>query len=348
MSKFIHLPILVLFTTLFLTSCSETGVKIPKDHQPFEFLSDYNLFQGDIHDLKPSEGVIPYEVNTPLFSDYALKKRFIYIPKGDTAHALEDGTIDYPNGTVLVKNFYYESGEKTNLIETRLLIKTDSKWDAYPYVWDKEQKTAKLNVSGPDVPVTFEHLGKKISFNYSVPNKNQCKNCHNSSDILEPIGPKLGNLNKMMKYVDASMNQLDYWNKKGMLSYHRNDSTPFFPPWDDNHFSLNERARSYLEVNCGHCHSPKGSASTSGLFLQYANKNLAQIGFFKSPVAAGTGSGGFDYDILPGKPDESILTYRMSSTNPGDMMPEIGRKLVHQEGVQLVKEWIKSLDTQPQ
>jgi hypothetical protein len=75
-----------------------------------------------------------------------------------------------------------------------------------------------------------------------------------------------------------------------------------------------------------------------------ANINESSVlGVGKAPVAAGKGSGGRLYSIVPGKPDESILQFRIESTHPGIMMPEVGRKLVHTEGVELVRRWIAEL-----
>ncbi len=82
---------------------------------------------------------------------------------------------------------------------------------------------------------------------------------------------------------------------------------------------------------------------TSGLNLSVAEPDPTALGILKTPVAAGRGSGGNAYDIVPGKPDESILIYRLTSTDPGDMMPELGRKTVHTESLILLKEWIRAM-----
>ena len=121
------------------------------------------------------------------------------------------------------------------------------------------------------------------------------------------------------------------------------ESIPNTANWEDPHFTLEDRARAYLDVNCGHCHHAKGPAMTSGLFLDYTEKDLRKLGVYKNPVAAGRGAGNLKYNIVPGKSDESILIYRMESTDSGIMMPESGRKLVHKEGVKLVKEWIRNM-----
>jgi hypothetical protein len=116
-----------------------------------------------------------------------------------------------------------------------------------------------------------------------------------------------------------------------------------FVDYNDASKPLEQRALAYLDINCAHCHNPAGQAQTSGLFLDWKTTDKTAYGFMKTPVAAGRGSGGRQYDIVPGRPDQSILYYRMASTDPGVMMPEMGRKLNHAEGLKLIEEWIKSL-----
>lgn len=340
--------IFIIFLIVFISTISckfQQGVKVPSGTKSFDLLSEYHLFKGNLADLIPEEDVIPYDLNTPLFSDYAQKARFIWMPKGETATANPDGTIDFPEKTILVKNFYYETKGVKNIIETRLLIHTPNGWNAVTYVWNKAQTNAQLEIAGATVPVTFEHLGKEISFNYSVPNKIQCKNCHNVDNELLPIGPKIANLNRSIQYFDGEKNQLDYWSEKGYLNVNKESNTPILPAWDNPSYTLEQRSKAYLDVNCGHCHSPKGLGSTSGLFLQYfGDQDNTAWGICKTPVAAGRGSGGMAVDIQPGHPEQSILLFRMDSDDPGIMMPEIGRKLVHQEAIDLIQKWIGEME----
>ena len=117
-----------------------------------------------------------------------------------------------------------------------------------------------------------------------------------------------------------------------------------FAQWDDAKSGpLDQRARQYLKVNCGHCHAPQGSASNSGLFLDGSAGEVAAFGIGKRPVAAGRASGDLDFVIAPGKPDESIMIRRMESTDPGIAMPELGRTTVHREGVALLRQWIAAM-----
>lgn len=337
---------LFLFLLILISCCSKKGIQIPKDKKGFTYLSEYGLFEGPLSELKPVEHLIPYDLNTPLFSDYAQKLRFVWIPKGQKATVQKDGSLEYPSGSILVKNFFYEKDGKRNILETRLLIKYKNEWVALPYVWNKEQTDAKLEVAGETIPTSFEHEGENISFNYSVPNKNQCKSCHNLDNQLVPIGPKISNLNKAYQYVEGSFNQLDYWKEQEILDFQRKEQTPVLAIWNDTSQPIAHRAKAYLEVNCGHCHHPKGPANTSGLFLQQEVTNPTQWGICKTPVAAGRGSGGRKYAIQPGQPDASFLLYRMDSDDPGIMMPEVGRKLIHKEAVELIRTWISSMEQQ--
>ena len=204
-------------------------------------------------------------------------------------------------------------------IETRILYNDPQTkvWVGLPYVWSADQSEATLELV-PD-PVTLEHDHKQ--FEYTIPNTNQCKNCHENAGVMKPIGPKSRNLD-----AASTLRLTGVANQK--------------PPAIN---TLDNRARAYLDINCAHCHNPKGPANTSGLDLSYHQTDPAKIGVCKTPVAAGQGAGTFRFSIVPGHPDESILTHRMKSTAPKVQMPELGRALVHREGVALIGEWIASM-----
>lgn len=231
-------------------------------------------------------------------------------------------------------------------METRLLIHEANGWKAWTYIWNAEQTDAYLEVAGDKQPVQFiDPKGKTIRFDYIIPNQNQCKGCHNTYEVLTPIGPSARQLNGDLSYATGKENQLQHWMKAGLLSGLDDIAqAPKAPVWNDPHSgTLEARARTWLDINCAHCHKPGGPASTSGLFLQLSEKDPTRMGILKTPVAAGRGAANLQYDIVPGHPDQSILVYRMLSTDPGIMMPELSRKLTHQEGIALVQEWIKKM-----
>lgn len=289
-------------------------------------LSEFGFFANAPQQL-PAKGVVPYRLQTPLWSDGADKLRFLYLPKGTRARAEGDGLIDLPIGAALIKTFKLEG----RLIETRVLLRRADGWLALPYQWNAEQTEARLVLAGARLPLTTP-AGDRIS--YAIPNKNQCKECHALSGAVVPLGPKARNL---------SHEWLAAWVKAGKL-----DKLPLVerrvPVWEERaKVPLDAAARGYLDANCAHCHNPAGSASNSGLDLRWEQRTPVSYGVLKRPTAAGRGSGGLDFDIKPGDPDHSILAYRMGSLEGGISMPEIGRSSHDREGEALVRAWIAEM-----
>jgi hypothetical protein len=136
---------------------------------------------------------------------------------------------------------------------------------------------------------------------------------------------------------------LRQWRNLGLLD-RVPDNAPRVPNAYDATAPRADRARAYLDVNCAHCHNPEGPAHTSGLDLRWSQSDPALWGVLKRPVAAGRGSAGFEFSIEPGHPERSILVHRMNSTDPGVMMPELGRTLVDERGVALMREWIAGME----
>lgn len=341
---------------LYIVGCNlkqSSKVVLDVASKPFEKLSEYNFFSGTMNELKPNDRVLPYDLITPLFSDYAHKARFVFMPDGKSVEYDTSKVLQLPVGSCLIKNFYYPDDFKNpkgkrRIIETRLLVHRDNAWEALDYVWNDEQTEATLDNVGDIKKVSWTHYdGSKKEADYIIPNKNQCKGCHwNNGIAIVPIGPKVRNLNRDFEYADGKENQLVRWTKAGFLkNAPPPDNAPRIADWVDSvHYSVDQRSRAYLEMNCGHCHQPNGPAYTSGLFLNLENHNMENLGFCKTPVAAGKGTGNHFYDIVPGKPDESIMMFRMNSTEPGIRMPELGRSLLHTEGVALITRWISELN----
>lgn len=295
-------------------------------------LADFRFFVEG----KPNSRVHPYTLNTPLFSDYAEKFRYIYVPAGKTARHTGAGLLNFPVGTALIKSFGYPADfrrpdAQVRILETRVLLRRPGGWVALPYVWENGE--AVLKRGGKRLPVSWtDARGQPQQISYAVPNQNQCKECHQSSGAIEPIGPKARNMAQPL---------LTSLVRSGLLD--RAPAVTPLPRWDDARAPVPARARAYLDVNCGHCHSREGAASNSGLYLTFEEADPVARGIGKTPVAAGRGSGGLEVAIAPGAPDKSILLYRMQSTEPGVAMPELGRSLVHEEGVALVRAYIAGM-----
>lgn len=311
-------------------------------------LTDYGFFSGKLSDLNPAENVFPYDLNSPLFSDYALKRRFVYLPQDEKINYRDPEVLDFPAGTVLIKNFYYEDSQLKEgagrIIETRLLVRRDDGWQALPYIWNTAQTEAYLEITGGTTPVWLTHQAEPIM--YSIPSMAECKSCHELNGEIQPIGPSARQLNKDFPYDSGAHNQLTMLEERGRLVGMPDAETiPVLASYEEpRSATLEERARAYLEINCAHCHRPGGPAKNSGLDLRTHNRDRFSLGIGKGPVAAGKGSGGLKFDIVPGKPEQSILVYRMASAELSVMMPELGRKTVHAEGLELVRAWIQAME----
>ncbi|BAN50895.1 SO2930 family diheme c-type cytochrome [Metapseudomonas resinovorans] len=334
-----------------------------------ETLSGWGMLQRADGHLQPAATAQAYDLNTPLYSDYAHKLRTLWLPPGESARYAEKD-FDFPVGTVLTKTFYYPKDaqgrllkntrddrdpargldlERVRLVETRVLLRQRQGWVALPYVWDEAQQEATLEWAGASAALTLhDERGDSLAVDYQVPDANQCAGCHEErhGEGLKPLGPKARHLNRDLAYADGVENQLQHWQRLGLLQglpapegLPRN-ALAGAPRAGE---SLEQQARSYLDINCAHCHNPKGPARTSGLYLDPATALGIPYGLCKQPVAAGKGSGDRLVDIHPGQPDASVLVYRVQSTDPSVMMPELGRSTAHREGLELLTRWIASL-----
>ena len=336
-----------------LASCDgSTDMPVDTSFWPLE-LSTWGLFVGDGHAQEPVAGVIPYRPVSPLFSDYAAKHRFLRLPAGTQIAYQDLDSWGYPADTVLVKTFGYARDARDPaagelLLETRLLWLRADGWQAMTYIWNDAQTEATRAVAGKTTRVPWiDATGTARDTSYRIPNTNQCRTCHAGEDELEPLGPRTRQLDTDDDYGSGPENQIDHLATLGLF-----DRAP--PPramreamvdpfTTDAAVSTETRARAYLEANCAHCHRAGGRASSSGLYLGWAETDPARLGVCKTPPAAGRGSCGLMFDVVPGDPASSILICRVSSTDPEIRMPEIPNSLVHDEGVALLTQWIAEM-----
>ena len=341
---------------LLLVACSDANVPPGGDGSYrttlYTSLDEYGMVSLQNGAIVPNDGVTPYDLNTPLFSDSAVKFRTVWTPGGLSAPYNDSQVLDLPVGTILTKSFGFrddlrKAAPAIRWVETRVFVHQDAGWKGVSYRWDEAQQKATIDYAGGLVPLSWiDEDGNPASTSYVVPNGNQCVQCHNSGSVTTPIGPKVRNLNKSYTYPGGADNQLEHWAHEDILRGAPADPTqaPRLAAWNDpTTGTVAERARAYLETNCAHCHSEGGFARTTGLFLSASVSKPSQFGVCKPPVAVGEATGGFLYDVVPGDPDHSILVYRMASTTPSVMMPQIGRSIVDEAGLQLVRDWITSL-----
>lgn len=326
-----------------------------------ERLSAFNFFAWDAATATYTfnDEVLPYDLNTPLFSDYALKQRAIYVPPGSGGATFDPArAFDFPPGSVLIKSFAFPADQRApdadvTLVETRLLVRFADGWQAFPYIWDAAQEDAVLSPAGEVRSIEFIGTdGAPATASYLVPQKNQCQNCHArkpdvaSAPVLVPIGPSARQLDRegqLERLADAGfVNGLP-------------DLATITPTYDFRAIEaggvaaiapgdLDRAARDYLDGNCAHCHNPNGvQGISSQLFLNHDNTDLQRLGVCKQPGSAGAGTGGFKYDIVPGNSAQSVLYFRVHTTEPGAMMPLLGRSLEHRRGSELVQAWIDAM-----
>ena len=312
----------VFFTAM--TSCRkderqliENNVELPVN------LSGYGIFRGTLSDLDPAPGFHLYELATPLFSDYSEKQRLIRLPAGTSMTADGDGLPQFPEGTMIVKTFFYYNDKRDvsqgkKIMETRILLKHDSKWNVGTYIWNPQQTEATLYTAGMSKVVNWidgNGSGKVIS--YHVPSNMECVSCHRSDNAIMPIGPKLRNLNMNVIRNSGSVNQLQYFSDSSLINHVDPASIEVLPGWQDPAYSVSERARAYLDVNCAHCHNTKGFALEANLALGY------EVPFTDTHIEQ--------------KGDDMIHLME------NGRMPYIGTTVVDAEGLALIRSYIESL-----
>jgi uncharacterized repeat protein (TIGR03806 family) len=316
------------------------------------------MVQGDgAGGVVPSSGVLAYELNTPLFSDYALKARTIWIPPGTAATYDAWAPLDLPVGSIVTKTFSFARDMRAptrdvTVLETRVFVHGAAGWKGVAYLWDADQRDATLAPGGK----VLENLsftspsGQPVTASYLVPSMVQCARCHadDQGGALHLLGPTARNMNREHAYPGGVANQIDYLSSHGVLQgAPPSAQAPRLPVWDDPAaHTVEQRARAWLEVNCAHCHKPTGLARTTGLFLGTDVTDPYALGICKPPVAAGPGTGGLFHDVVPGDPDASILVHRITSSDPVAVMPQIGRSLAQVESVDLVRRWIAEMAPQ--
>lgn len=344
-------------------------VTVDLSQVPYAKLSDYHFFDGEIKNQNPSLDVLPYEPASSLFTDYAHKKRFVWMPKNTSATFNGDEKVlELPVGAALVKTFYYDNVQNitpaggTRIIETRIMIRKSSGWIFANYVWNDEQTEAFLDLEGSYTDISWKDENNVVkSTNYRIPNEIQCIVCHKTNQVVDgittsvniPIGIKPQNLNFSKNFGTTNTNQLTKWIQEGYLQNNFSLPTASNTTIDYNDVSkpISMRARSYVDINCAHCHQTNQHCDYRP--MRYAfNETGAQNGLTNMGVCVET-QDMQDFDeslaqiVNPGNVNRSMMHFRLNTTNEAYRMPLHGRTIIHEEGVQLVEAWINSLSSCP-
>jgi uncharacterized repeat protein (TIGR03806 family) len=316
---------------------------------PYPKLSDYKFFDGDLKNMSPSYGVLPYKPASELFTDYAEKKRFVWMPNGTKSTYLGDGNeLNLPIGAALIKSFYYNNVQPNNttrIVETRVMIRKSSGWIFAEYVWNNNQTEAFLQTNGSQTNISWLDENNNLqSVNYKIPSSTtDCKRCHElQNGIRVPLGVKPQNLNSNFVYPEGTKNQLTKLIEFGYLENNLPATIVSVVNYKDVSQPLTLRVRSYFDSNCAHCHIDNGEASQFD--LRFAFNQTTAIENMGVGVQAQHFLVGYNGRIVqPNNVGQSILHYRVNTTTDNFyMMPPLGRTMKQNEGVQLIEDWINS------
>jgi uncharacterized repeat protein (TIGR03806 family) len=281
----------------------------------------------------PASGLIPYAPSAAFWSDGAAKERWIGLPDGQNITVGADGDWDFPNGTVLVKNFRLDN----RLIETRLFMRhPDGVWAGYSYEWNAQQSDATLVRGGKRVTI-----GGRT---WIYPSEGECVQCHTAA-AGRSLGLETRQLATGITYPQTGRNAnqlvtLDAINVLTPPIADPEDEIPYPDP-AGTAGTLGERARAYLHTNCAQCHRP-GGPTTSDMDLRYstalpdthacnAEPGLGDLGIADARL------------IAPGASVRSVLPARMNRRGDADAMPPVGSAQADSAGVKLIRDWIDSL-----
>ncbi len=325
---------------------SPSQVNFIPSELPYSTLSEYNFFKGDLANMEPQDDVLPYDLITSLFTDYAKKKRFIWFDSGSSAsYNGDDSVFNFDDGAVIIKCFYYDHmmpDDSRKILETRILYKIDGLWNFAEYVWNEEQTEAHLDLDGSYQNIEWLQDGALKSTNYRIPSAGECLTCHKTNSNPIPIGPKPQNLNKAYAYTDGVKNQLNKWIEMGYLEGGVPENINTVVAWDDELQPLELRVRAYLDINCGSCHK-------EGSHCDYRPMRFAwsETIFPKNQGVCVPPDEILDptltHIIAPGNTDRSMMHFRINTTDEAVRMPLLGRTIIHEEAVQLIADYINSI-----
>ena len=313
---------------------------------------------SNLQNLDVIDGLIPYDLVDSFWSDGALKKRWMAIPNNGSHNTpaeqvewSEDGVWDFPVGTVLVKHFDLPIDDTnpniTRKVETRFSIKDENgSFYFLTYNWNDAQTEATLQEVALDEPVAIATAGGGTRYqDWHFPSNTECHTCHKSVQ-KGTLGPRTRNLNKDFTYdkTGITANQLVTLSHLGILdeSIDDNDTGSYLTHTSmyDTNASLDDRARSYMDLNCAYCHRP-GTGNRAEFDLRLIN-TLGQTGLLTANVLTPLGIPGEEI-LVQGDASKSILFHRTNSLDPNIMMPPLAKEVLDADGVTLLQDWINQM-----
>ncbi len=338
-------------------------------------LSETGIFET-IERHVVAAGIIPYEVNAPLWSDSAEKERFIGLPGDAQIEFRKSGGWEFPNGTVLIKTFSLpladNAGGSPTRIETRMLVRQDGQWYGYSYEWNEEQTDATLvDAAGKNVDLKLASertdFGTK-TLNWRYPSRSDCMVCHTRAANYV-LGLSVLQLNRSVTRANDEVSQLDHFVSLGLFRAHdkhdkkeketasqvADDARKFELPSSasdlprlvdpaDESMALETRARSYLHSNCAHCHVMAGGGNSR--FSVAFDSSLSATGLVNELPAHDTYGITDARLVVPKDPLRSLLLHRIANRGRGQM-PPLASSVIDEQAVKLLTDWIVSLEELP-
>ena len=323
-------------------------------------LSETGLF-ASVRAQQPAEGVVPFTVASPHWADHASASYLVGVPGSDPIELRKD-VLSFPEGTVLAKTLSIRTdrtrSESSRAIETQLLVYQGGEWDAFSYAWNDDQTDAELvpaegsqrdlQIKDPAIP------GGSENYSWRFHSRAECLTCHNTrhGQLIGFLVPQLNH--SIGKQQSASISQLDTMRQNGLIRWIEHQEAaadkkpssadlPSLVDHRDDSEDLTARARSYLFTNCAHCHMPGGGGTATIDLRHSVTQELTKT------VGAKPSQGNFLLQdariIAPGDPHGSVLLYRIAKTGSGHM-PHIGPRLVDSASVNLIRNWIASMQPQ--
>jgi uncharacterized repeat protein (TIGR03806 family) len=317
-----------------------------------QLLSQAGAFAA-VGSLTPADALIGFSVNSPLWSDGAVKERWLALPIGTRIGFAATGAWSFPAGTVFVKHFALPVDERApgrlRRLETRLLVR-DAAGGVYgvTYRWRDDQRDAELLADGQDEDITVHTAdGGTRTQRWHYPSRSECLQCHSQAAGLV-LGVTARQLNGTRVHAgQITVNQITAWSRAGLLDPAPDDRAiaglARLSAIGDGHASLEQRVRSYLDANCAHCHRP-GAVGFANYDARY-DTPLDQQNLIRGEVII---DHGIDRarNLMPKDPWRSMVLVRLEAEDQL-RMPPLARNVVDREAAAVVRQWIATLPGKP-
>ena len=283
--------------------------------------------------------LLPYFVNYPFWSDGLSKTRYVALPEDGAIQFVGANPAVFPLGTVVVKNFFTSGANGQQFpIETRLIHREETEWSAFTYAWNADGSEAEL-VETPRTVDVFVH-GTNVQ--WPLLSRGQCDKCH-VQDKGYALGLSVEQLTRSVRYNNTPTSQLQAWVDAGLASV--SGTLPSaFPAPSSMPNDLDRQARTYLHVNCASCHQPDGPGDAE-IDLRYQTR-FALMGLCNIVSDRDTLNIADGLLLKPGQPEASVLYERMLRRDK-HRMPPLGSDLADADGLRLIGDWIRAMETCP-